>query len=107
MLASEVLCNPAVVLLVRELNVLEQEASHGELELVSLHHLLLNLMAKLGQRILTLGSRLIHISMPESALFSSAGCKRGRGAARKHRLFIVLASCMALNPTNVLPSELC
>ena len=56
MLAPEVLNDPTVVLLVRKLNVLEQETSHGKLELVSLHHLLLDLLTKLGQRINTLSS---------------------------------------------------
>lgn len=56
MLAPEVLSDLAVVLLVRELNVLEQEASHGELKLVGLHHLLLHLLAKLGQIISALSS---------------------------------------------------
>ena len=105
MFAPEVLSDLAVVLLVRELNVLEQEASHGELKLVGLHNLLLNLLAKLGQIISALSSCLINVSMPECTLFPPA-CKSRRGATRKNRIVIVLTCCMTLNPTDVLSCEL-
>ena len=67
MLLLEVLYDLAVVLLVGELDILEQEARHRELQLVRLLDLPLDLLAELGQSRRTFCGSLIDIPLPASA----------------------------------------
>ena len=100
----------SVVLVVRELDVFEQKASHGEFKSVSFLHLLLDLLAEFGQvwllmcrRVLITVGTLVIVIGPAASILVVGGVW-GHGAKR---WILFVETPVALNPSNVFFRKLC
>ena len=109
MLLFEVLDDLAVVVLVGELDILEQEARHRELKLVCLLHLPFHLLTQLGQRCRAFCGIMIDITLTTcthcTLLESACYLRRDTTDRRQHRVVVGLSG-VALDAPDIFPRKL-
>ena len=109
MLLFEVLDDLAVVVLVGELDILEQEARHRELQLVRLLHLPLHLLTQLGQCCRAFCGIMIDITLStcthRALLQPTRYLRRDATDRRQHRVVVGFAG-VALDAPHIFPRKL-